>query len=112
MKIGDPALDEVRMGPLATAQQLRDVRAGIAQPGRVGREDRRTAAPPRCSTIGADAKGKGYFVGPMLLRAESPRDARAVHEHEVFGPAATLMPYRGADDAGRSRRARRGRARH
>ncbi len=29
-KVGDPSLDEVRMGPLATAQQLRDFRAGIA----------------------------------------------------------------------------------
>jgi oxepin-CoA hydrolase/3-oxo-5,6-dehydrosuberyl-CoA semialdehyde dehydrogenase len=35
----------------------------------------------------------------MLLRADAPDEASAVHSHEVFGPCATLMPYRDAAHA-------------
>jgi oxepin-CoA hydrolase/3-oxo-5,6-dehydrosuberyl-CoA semialdehyde dehydrogenase len=38
---------------------------------------------------------KGYFVPPTLLVNEAPETARKVHEHEVFGPCATLLPYEG-----------------
>jgi oxepin-CoA hydrolase/3-oxo-5,6-dehydrosuberyl-CoA semialdehyde dehydrogenase len=31
----------------------------------------------------------------VLLRAKDSLAASAVHEHEVFGPAATLLPYDG-----------------
>jgi 3,4-dehydroadipyl-CoA semialdehyde dehydrogenase len=34
-----------------------------------------------------------------LLRCDRPAEAMAVHEIVVFGPAATLMPYDGADQA-------------
>ena len=91
VKVGDPAADDVRMGPVATAQQLRDVRAGIE----------RLAAGARVATgsgpferIGVPAD-KGYFVPPTLLVAEGPDGAPAAHEHEVFGPVATLFPYSG-----------------
>jgi 3,4-dehydroadipyl-CoA semialdehyde dehydrogenase len=96
LKVGDPALDEVRMGPLATAQQLADVRAGLArliESGAKPVHESKGLAP-----IGVPA-GTGFFFGPTLLRADAPHDASAVHEHEVFGPSATLMPYRDAEDA-------------
>src|SRR5258707_7812457 len=35
--VGNPALEKVRMGPVATASQLEDVRAGVAQLARDGR---------------------------------------------------------------------------
>src|SRR6185295_13141678 len=36
-----------------------------------------------------------YFVPPTLLVNDAPEAAKHVHEHEVFGPAATLLPYDG-----------------
>ena len=45
--------------------------------------------------IGVEA-GKGFFVGPVLLRGDSPKADDAVHTHEVFGPVATVMPYDGS----------------
>jgi oxepin-CoA hydrolase/3-oxo-5,6-dehydrosuberyl-CoA semialdehyde dehydrogenase len=91
VKIGDPALPEVTMGPLATAQQREDFRAGIAK--LVASGARIVFGSPTGHTpIGADGE-KGFFVGPVLLRADSPATAHAVHEHEVFGPCATLMAY-------------------
>jgi 3,4-dehydroadipyl-CoA semialdehyde dehydrogenase len=93
VKVGDPSREEVTMGPVATAAQLRDVRAGID----------RLAAAARIACGGADrpeaigvAGGKGYFVAPTLLHAPEPRQGDAVHQHEVFGPVATVMPYDGS----------------
>lgn len=92
VRVGDPSLKEVRMGPVATAGQLRDVRAGI--------ELLRTVAEPvlgdggRGKPLGVDGD-KGYFVSPTLLLARDPANASPVHSHEVFGPCATLMPYSG-----------------
>ncbi|MGE0786599.1 MAG: 3,4-dehydroadipyl-CoA semialdehyde dehydrogenase [Sandaracinaceae bacterium] len=89
--VGDPALSEVRMGPLATAQQKADYLSGIeklvASGARVV-----YGGPDTLALNGADAK-KGYFVSPMLLRADDPANAHAVHAHEVFGPCTTLMPW-------------------
>jgi oxepin-CoA hydrolase/3-oxo-5,6-dehydrosuberyl-CoA semialdehyde dehydrogenase len=85
------------MGPLATAQQLTDARAGVATllagGARLVHGDPAHAAP-----IGVEA-GRGYFLAPLLLRADAPHEASVVHEHEVFAPCATLMGYANADDA-------------
>ncbi len=40
---------------------------------------------------------KGYFVAPTLLRAKQS-DAAVLHELEVFGPCATILPYTGGAD--------------
>ncbi|MGF1465590.1 MAG: 3,4-dehydroadipyl-CoA semialdehyde dehydrogenase [Sandaracinaceae bacterium] len=96
VKVGDPANPEVRMGPLATAAQLRDFRDGVARLEAAGAR-RVLGSPTEVSLVGAD--GRGFFVGPVLLRADGPDDAAAVHEHEVFGPCATLLPYRSLEDA-------------
>ena len=38
----------------------------------------------------------GYYVGPALFRSEGGADAPFVHEHEVFGPVATVLPWDGS----------------
>jgi oxepin-CoA hydrolase/3-oxo-5,6-dehydrosuberyl-CoA semialdehyde dehydrogenase len=91
--VGNPAEDAVRMGPLATADQLRDVRAGI---GRLAAEGRLAfGSPEPLSGVGAPP-GKGFFVSPCLVEVEAGAAAPAVHSLEVFGPAATLIPWPGA----------------
>ncbi len=97
VKVGDPARKEVNMGPLATAQQRRDFREGVAKLEASGARIVFGSA-TECDPLGADAE-KGFFVGPVLLRADAPASADAVHELEVFGPCATLMPYEDADEA-------------
>lgn len=96
-KVGNPALEEVTMGPLATAQQLKDVREGITRLAKSASIVRGPDAKP----LGAP-EGKGYFVAPTLLRCDAPDPSDAIHNHEVFGPVATVMPYDGtAADAAR-----------
>ncbi len=90
VKVGDPTQEGVTMGPVATAQQLRDVCAGIEKLTSAAKIVLGSSS--RVEGLGAPA-GKGYFVTPTLLHAAEPRSGDAVHEHEVFGPVATVMPY-------------------
>ncbi|MEZ4454293.1 MAG: 3,4-dehydroadipyl-CoA semialdehyde dehydrogenase [Nannocystaceae bacterium] len=98
-RTGDTAAKGVKMGPLSTAQQLTDARAGIAR-----LRERATIVrgdPAREGFVEAPA-GKGFFLEPVLLEA-SPADARdptaPFHAIEVFGPVATLLPYDGSIEA-------------
>jgi oxepin-CoA hydrolase/3-oxo-5,6-dehydrosuberyl-CoA semialdehyde dehydrogenase len=95
-KVGDPSKEDVTMGPVATAQQLRDVRDGVKK-----LESCATIVFGKTSGvegIGAPA-GKGFFVTPVLLHGGAPKAGDAVHEHEVFGPVATVMGYEKAEEA-------------
>ncbi|OGA41399.1 MAG: aldehyde dehydrogenase [Betaproteobacteria bacterium RIFCSPLOWO2_12_FULL_68_19] len=78
LKVGNPAEEDVRMGPLATASQLAEARDGIEKL-------QGTLAFGSLSPF----PHKGFFITPILV--DSPGDA--VHEHEVFGPVASLLPF-------------------
>jgi oxepin-CoA hydrolase/3-oxo-5,6-dehydrosuberyl-CoA semialdehyde dehydrogenase len=89
--VGNPALEGVRMGPVATASQLEDVRAGatlLARDGRLvfGNADLKPVGAP---------EGKGFFTSPVLVEVEPGAAAPNVHSREVFGPVATVVPYSG-----------------
>lgn len=88
--VGDPANETVRMGPLATAQQLRDVREGIAR--LAGETEEVFGGTGEITPVGAPA-GKGYFVGPVVRTTAKPLESSALNDHEVFGPVLTVGPY-------------------
>jgi 3,4-dehydroadipyl-CoA semialdehyde dehydrogenase len=92
--VGNPAQDGVRMGPVATADQKRDVQDGI---GLLARDGRLVFGSAEVDAVGVP-RGKGFFVSPALVEVEPGADAPSVHSHEVFGPAATLVPYAGQPD--------------
>lgn len=92
-KVGNPADEKVTLGPLATAAQLRDVRAGIEKLAQ-GAQVAIGGAQP-VAGLGAP-EGKGYFVAPTLIVHPSPQPDSAANQMEVFGPIATLMPYKDA----------------
>ncbi len=86
VKLGDPALPENRMGPLASKAQFEDVRAGIA----------RLASAAEIACGGPErARERGYFVAPTLLVARDS-NAEIFHADEVFGPVASLLAYSGS----------------
>jgi oxepin-CoA hydrolase/3-oxo-5,6-dehydrosuberyl-CoA semialdehyde dehydrogenase len=89
--VGDPARKGVKVGPLATADQLRDVKAGVER--LKGCAQALVGDGGRGEPVG-DVGDKGFFMSPVLFYAEDPR-AADVHAHEVFGPVATVMPYSG-----------------
>jgi oxepin-CoA hydrolase/3-oxo-5,6-dehydrosuberyl-CoA semialdehyde dehydrogenase len=90
-KVGDPALDGVAVGPVATAQQKRDVTAGIELLAKEAQVAFSAGSEGRVGVSG----DKGYFVPPTLLTSDKPEGLARVHDHEVFGPVATLMSTSG-----------------
>jgi oxepin-CoA hydrolase/3-oxo-5,6-dehydrosuberyl-CoA semialdehyde dehydrogenase len=87
--VGDPADAKTNVGPVASADALRDVRAGM----------QKLLQHARAACGGADAvHPKGYFVRPTLLVA-TDASAAAFHEHEVFGPCASVLAYDGSAEA-------------
>ena len=92
VRVGNPRLEGVDMGPVATAAQLRDVRAGIHRLAEQVEVVLGGGEP--VEGIGAPA-GKGYYLAPTLLLAKDSRAASHVHRDEVFGPSATVLPYDG-----------------
>jgi oxepin-CoA hydrolase/3-oxo-5,6-dehydrosuberyl-CoA semialdehyde dehydrogenase len=96
VRIGNPALPETGMGPLATAAQLADVRAGTQKLLAESEIVSGTLDAP--APVGVE-KGRGWFFGPVLLQARDAATATVVHEHEVFGPVSTLLPWSGDAEA-------------
>lgn len=92
VRVGNPALSEVRMGPLASASQLAAAREGVARLASEGKLAFGSAAP--IAAAGVEA-GKGFFISPVLLEFEAGANAAAVHAVEVFGPVASLLPFSG-----------------
>lgn len=94
--VGDPRLEGVTMGALASKEQRDAVRAHAAElagEGAIvfGNLD-------EVALLGADAD-KGAFFSPLLLACDRPRIATKVHSLEAFGPVSTLMPYEDLGDA-------------
>ncbi len=94
--VGDPALEAVRMGALASHAQQRDVAervAALAQGSEIVFGAKDGFAP-----LG-DGVAEGAFFAPTLLLCRDPLRVSAVHDVEAFGPVSTLMPYDDFDEA-------------
>ncbi len=88
VRVGNPADEKTTMGPVATAQQLKDVRAGLERLAKAYETALGGAKP-------VEGQAKGWFVAPSLFVNRKPKPSAddVVNAHEVFGPCATLMPY-------------------
>jgi oxepin-CoA hydrolase / 3-oxo-5,6-dehydrosuberyl-CoA semialdehyde dehydrogenase len=94
--MGDPRLEKVRMGPVASLSQRREVLAQLAR--LVSEAELICGGAGEAQPLGADAD-RGAFVAPTLLYCRDARGARAVHSVEAFGPVCTLIPYASVEEA-------------
>ncbi len=94
--IGDPAVEGVRMGALASHAQQADVADRLAT--LLKSADLVYGARDGFAPQG-DGVSEGAFFAPTLLACRRPFDAPAVHEVEAFGPVSTLMAYDGLEEA-------------
>ncbi|WP_430423256.1 phenylacetic acid degradation bifunctional protein PaaZ [Methylibium petroleiphilum] len=95
--VGDPTIETVRMGALASRDQRLDVSDRVAELLRGGTElvyGERDGFNP----IG-EGVSEGAFFAPTLLLCDRPLDHNSVHDVEAFGPVSTLMAYDGLDEA-------------
>lgn len=94
--IGNPKDEKVRMGSLASKDQVKDVLEKIEQLKKsqkivIGNlED--------YEVISAD-KNKGSFLPPIVFLNEKPLECVDCHSIEPFGPVSTIMPYKDLNEA-------------
>jgi oxepin-CoA hydrolase/3-oxo-5,6-dehydrosuberyl-CoA semialdehyde dehydrogenase len=93
--VGDPAVEGVRMGALASKAQQADVAERVAQllqGAELVYGERDGFAP-----VGEGVMDGAFFC-PTLLLARDPAHS-AAHDVEAFGPVSTLMAYDELDEA-------------
>ncbi|CAI8731075.1 fused 3-oxo-5,6-dehydrosuberyl-CoA semialdehyde dehydrogenase and oxepin-CoA hydrolase [Pseudomonas donghuensis] len=94
--VGDPSIEGVRMGALASHEQQRDV------------GERLHSLLQSCEQLFGASDGfaprgegvsEGAFFAPTLLQARDPHAEGGAHDIEAFGPVSTLMAYDDLDEA-------------
>lgn len=91
--VGNPRDESVRMGALVSRSQLAAVRQGLAHLTTQAEVLHDGSSHPLVDADPAVA----CCVGPTLLgtrNASGSDDSDRIHDTEVFGPVATLLPYR------------------
>lgn len=94
--IGSPKDEKVRMGALASKDQVKDVLEKInilkkSQKIVIGNLD-------EYEVVSAD-KNKGAFLPPIVFLNEKPTECIDCHNIEPFGPVSTIMPYKDLSEA-------------
>ncbi len=94
--VGDPSVEGVRMGALASMDQHRDVGERVAMLSQgnevlFGSKD-------GFSPVG-EGVANGAFFSPTLLLCRNGMTNDAVHDVEAFGPVSTMMGYSDLDEA-------------
>jgi acyl-CoA reductase-like NAD-dependent aldehyde dehydrogenase len=84
IRVGDPLDDATDMGPLISAGQRETVSSFVNGDAPV-------------AIRGSAPEGPGYWFAPTVLCPVDP-GARAARE-EIFGPVATVIPFRDEDEA-------------
>lgn len=94
--IGNPILEQVRMGALASKAQVQEVRERVADLSKTA--EIVYGSLDKIDLVDADFD-KGAFLSPIVLLEKQPFQNTGVHEIEAFGPVSTIMPYKDIDEA-------------
>ncbi|WP_060483400.1 phenylacetic acid degradation bifunctional protein PaaZ [Pseudomonas sp. NBRC 111119] len=94
--VGDPSVEGVRMGALASHDQQRDVAERVRS--LLHSCDQLFGASDVFAPRG-EGVAEGAFFAPTLLQARDPHAEGGAHDIEAFGPVSTLMAYHDLDEA-------------
>lgn len=94
--VGDPAVEGVRMGALASHAQRDDVADKVNLLKQHAKLLMGGSAP---NEIIGEGVHSGAFYAPTVLLCDKPLQTPAVHDVEAFGPVSTLMPYGDIEEA-------------
>jgi len=87
-RVGDPADEATRLGPLVSGPQRERVRGYV---------ERGLADGAKLATDGQDLPEHGFFVAPTVLSDVDPDSV--VAQEEIFGPVLAVIPFDDDDDA-------------
>jgi len=93
--VGDPSVEGVRMGALASKDQQRDVAERVAM---LARGNEMVFGGDALKLVG-EGVADGAFFSPTLLLCRDALRNDAVHDVEAFGPVSTMMTYSDMDEA-------------
>ncbi|WP_417364914.1 phenylacetic acid degradation bifunctional protein PaaZ [Glutamicibacter arilaitensis] len=99
--IGDPRVEGVTMGALASLEQLADVRGAVEDMLAAGGElayGRLDAPAVRVAAEKDAIAESGAFMSPVLLRWDDARNP-IVHSREAFGPVSSVIGYESVEEA-------------
>lgn len=94
--IGDPNVEGVRMGALASKSQVQEVREKVQLLSK--QQEIVYGSLDKMEVMGGDTE-RGAFFSPILMLNKDPFKNTDCHEVEPFGPVSTLMPYKTINDA-------------
>jgi len=94
--IGDPKQKLVRMGALASMDQVEEVREKVGELSKTA--EIIYGDLNKVKLHKANAK-KGAFLSPIVMYEDRPKRSKVVHDVEAFGPVCTIMPYKDISDA-------------
>ncbi|RFC54271.1 phenylacetic acid degradation bifunctional protein PaaZ [Brumimicrobium aurantiacum] len=94
--IGDPSAEGVRMGALASADQVKEVREKVEE---LSKSQKIVYGDMDEFDVTGAEKHVGAFFPPILFRNDAPFEQIDVHSIEAFGPVSTLMPYKTIEEA-------------
>jgi len=94
--VGDPSVEGVKMGALASKSQQSDVAERVAMLRQSA--ELVWGGEVNFSLVG-EGVAHGAFFQPTLLLCQNPMSTDTVHDIEAFGPVSTLMPYDSMEEA-------------
>lgn len=94
--LGNPAVEGVRWGPLASRGQVDAVKKSLAE--LTASCDIVYGDPDQFTVTGADAT-RGAFFPAVLLHCKRPMERSEPHDIEAFGPVNTVMGYGSVEEA-------------
>ncbi len=94
--IGDPILEDVKMGPLVGKEQVAEVSARVNDLLRTSEKVFEYSNDFRRNGHSIE---NGAFFRPTLLHCPKPLSSNEPHDIEAFGPVSTVMGYSNLDEA-------------
>lgn len=94
--VGDPMVEGVRMGALASLSQKEEVLEKIQL---LSQSQEIVIGDIHNFEVKGGNREKGAFLPPVVFYNDSPFVKTDVHNVEAFGPVSTIMPYNTLDEA-------------
>ena len=88
LKVGDPLEEDTNIGPLATANGVRDIKELV---------DDAVAHGARVLTGGHEIEGKGFYYAPTVI--DNLKEPMRLVMEEAFGPVASVYRFTTRDEA-------------